>query len=572
MIKISKFTVAFIFIIILAFLVRVYGLGSVPAGLTNDEADIGYDAYSLLLTGHDQWGEFIPLTSFKGFGDYRVPLYTYLVVPVVKAFDLNAFSVRLPSAIFGTISVGLIYFVGRKLTDKSEISSQVIAFSAMFIMAISPWAIGLSRIGIESNVAISIFLCALLLFLHAESRKFLYLLSFILFGLTIYTYTSYALFTVLSIVLLFIYFKKIILKQKKIVFVSLVISLLIVVPFFMFRSAVGIRASQVSFIYSQDNIGLTANLNDRRGSCSEIFPGLVCKVFENKQIVIANTFMRNYVNHFSPDFLYVNGTTTQYSILPQRSLLYTIEFLLFLLGIFALLRNKVQNNLVILSILLISPLADSITGDGHFSRASNMMPFLFLTEGVGFGYLYSLFKKGKRGNLFLIMLLAIIFIYSALGFFVSYSSYFPKYYSNYGQYGYEKWAQVLHGKKDIYDRIYVSKFSNDTKQYIYYLFYNKYDPIEFQYKRNVQFSDDNSWVSIDRIENIYFVQRLPSEEELNELSDKKILLVTHPNEFPEDLPLTETIFDKNNNPVFTFVDATLYLKFLKEQKLKNLQL
>lgn len=572
MIRINKNSIVFIIIVVFAFFLRVYGLGSIPAGLTNDEADIGYDAYSLLLTGHDQWGEFVPLTSFKGFGDYRVPLYTYLVIPVVKAFDLNAFSVRLPSAFFGTISVGLIYFVARKLTDKSEISSRIISFCAMCIMGISPWAVGLSRIGIESNVAITVFLSAFLLFLHAEKRKFLYVISFVLFALTIYTYTSYAMFTLLSVIFLLVYFRKVILKQKKLVILSVIIFFLLTIPFFLFRSAVGTRASQVSFIYSQDNVGLTANLNDRRGSCNEIFPDLMCKIFENKQIVIANTFMRNYVNHFSPDFLYINGTTTQYSILPQRSLLYTIELALFLFGIFAFLKNKVKNKGVFLGLLLISPLADSITGDGHFSRASNMMPFLFLTEGVGFGYLYSLFKKGKRGNLSLIMLLTVIFMYSALGFFVSYFSYFPKYYSNYGQYGYEKWAQLLYAKKGLYDRIYVSKFSNDTKQYIYYLFYNKYNPIEFQHKRNVQFSDDNSWVSIDRIENIYFVQRLPSEKELNELGDKKILLVTHPNEFPEDLSLTETIFDKNNNPVFTFVDAALYLKFLKEQKLKNLQL
>ena len=80
------------FIVLLALFLRIYLLGIVPPGLTNDEADIGYDAYAILITGSDQWGNFLPTTSFMGFGDYRLPLYTYLVVPFVKIFNLNSFS------------------------------------------------------------------------------------------------------------------------------------------------------------------------------------------------------------------------------------------------------------------------------------------------------------------------------------------------------------------------------------------------------------------------------------------------------------------------------------------------
>ena len=44
-------------IIFCAFLLRVVGISNYPIGFTPDEASWGYDAYSLLKTGKDQWGE-----------------------------------------------------------------------------------------------------------------------------------------------------------------------------------------------------------------------------------------------------------------------------------------------------------------------------------------------------------------------------------------------------------------------------------------------------------------------------------------------------------------------------------
>jgi hypothetical protein len=66
------------FIICLAIFLRFYQLGNIPAGFLNDEANAGYDAYSVLLTGKDQWNTFLPLTHFVGFGGAPLPVYRYL--------------------------------------------------------------------------------------------------------------------------------------------------------------------------------------------------------------------------------------------------------------------------------------------------------------------------------------------------------------------------------------------------------------------------------------------------------------------------------------------------------------
>jgi len=100
-------------IILLAAIIRVWNLDNIPPHLTPDEASLGYNAYSILKTGKDEYGKTLPLI-FKSFGDYKPGLYIYTTVPFVAVLGLSEFSVRLPSAIFGVISIYLIYLIAMK--------------------------------------------------------------------------------------------------------------------------------------------------------------------------------------------------------------------------------------------------------------------------------------------------------------------------------------------------------------------------------------------------------------------------------------------------------------------------
>ena len=102
-------------IILLAFFLRIYKLGSVPPSLYWDEASLGYNAYSILKTARDEHGKFLPLTNFAAFGDYKPPGYIYAAVPSIAIFGLNEFAIRFPSAFFGTLTVFLTYFLAKKL-------------------------------------------------------------------------------------------------------------------------------------------------------------------------------------------------------------------------------------------------------------------------------------------------------------------------------------------------------------------------------------------------------------------------------------------------------------------------
>ena len=111
-----------LFIILLALFLRVYKLSKVPPSLYWDEASLGYNAYSILLTARDEYGKFLPLTNFAAFGDYKPPGYIYAAVPSIAIFGLNEFSVRFPSAFFGVLTVILVYLISRKFFQNEVIS------------------------------------------------------------------------------------------------------------------------------------------------------------------------------------------------------------------------------------------------------------------------------------------------------------------------------------------------------------------------------------------------------------------------------------------------------------------
>jgi len=143
-----KNNLSLIFIIILATVLRFYQLGQNPPSLNWDETAHGYNAYSILKTGRDEYGYRLPL-SFRSFDDYKPPIYTYLVVPSIAAFGLNDFAVRFPSAALGVLTVIFTYFMVFEL-----FKNRTIAFLSSLFLAISPWHLQFSRVAFETNSAI----------------------------------------------------------------------------------------------------------------------------------------------------------------------------------------------------------------------------------------------------------------------------------------------------------------------------------------------------------------------------------------------------------------------------------
>ncbi len=562
----NKLTIILIAVFAFTTFLRFYQLGNIPAGFLNDEANAGYDAYSLLKTGHDQWNNFLPISNFIGFGDFQPPVFRYTSIIPIALFGLSEFSIRFMSALAGVLSVIVLFFLVKKL-----VNSKAALLSAV-LLAIMPWAFGLNRIGHESNIAVLFLILALFFGFIQKSRKDLLISSFFL-AACMYTYSAYILYAPITLFLiLYANYKKEL--GFKPLFYVLIFFLILISPIIFQKNSASVRFSQVGITTNINSIGLINTLNDERGQCLAIVNPNICKIADNKIALFISIFVKNYLSHFSPNFLYINGTATQFSILPLRGLDYLFCFPLLILGIVFLLRQEKQRKLNIIFILLflLSALPDSLTSDGNYTRASIMIPYLAILNGIGAFFLFDVLNKQKFGRLFSLAFILVI-LFSFTSFYILYNSYFKNNYSIFSQYGYRELMQKTYSVETGYDRIYISRHLNDAKQYIYYLFYKKYDPSSFQKKEGVDYkTGEDGWISIDRINNIYFVDNPPTASQLKKLSNQKVLIVSNPVDFPKIITPVFVVKDKLGNTIFKAVNSTDLLEYENSQKMLELML
>src|SRR3990172_10586652 len=106
--KLKPSWILFVLICLLFLVTRLYKISEIPPSVYWDEASIGYNAYSIVQSGKDEWGEFLPL-HFRAFGEFKLPVYIYSAAPFVKAIGLNAYAVRLPAVLYSLGTIILVY-------------------------------------------------------------------------------------------------------------------------------------------------------------------------------------------------------------------------------------------------------------------------------------------------------------------------------------------------------------------------------------------------------------------------------------------------------------------------------
>ncbi len=536
-------------IFLFGILVRFVGLGANPVGLVDDEADKGYDAYSLIQTGKDQWGASWPLLAFKGFGDYRTPLYTYLTIPSVSFFGLTPFAVRFPSALFGALTILSTYgLVFELFKDKKHAIS--LALLSSLLLAISPWHIGLSRMAMEVTVSVFLVTLGMVFFLRGRRWPKNLLLSGLLFGLSVYMYPANILLVPWILILFFIFFRKQYLKTAwSWMILAVGLFLLFAVPTLLNNTASTVRARQVNFT---NDTGMIDLLNEKRGACVQYFTPTICRVVFNKYYVYLERFSINYIEHFSPNLLGISGTPTQYSALPAGGLLYLVELPILLFGIFTVFELKNTAGIFVFLFLLGSALPDSITSDGHYGRFFVSLPSWQILIGIG---LLRVVAFGKRYR-WIPLLIVVLYIAECSSFAFEYATYFPYQYSSYSHYGYEELVHKIDLYKSKYDKVIVSGRVNDAKQYIFYLFYTQYSPQKFQEGKGIEKElDALGWVRVKKIDSISFLPSLPPIDAKTKVSEKT-LLVGSPSEFPKQtyVPVQFVTKDKRGNILFQAVD------------------
>ncbi len=174
-----------LFIIIGGILLRVICLGAVPGGYHRDEAYGAWNALSLYLDGIDSAGHSYPV-YFEAWAHGQNALNSYLMLPLIALAGghMTPLVVRIPQVVLAILTLVAIYVLMKKMF------SQTIANWALFLAAICPWHVMMSRWGLESNLAPGFLMLGLCFFICSfASAKFL-LLSGLCYGLSLYCYAT----------------------------------------------------------------------------------------------------------------------------------------------------------------------------------------------------------------------------------------------------------------------------------------------------------------------------------------------------------------------------------------------
>ena len=454
----------------LALFLRTVKLGDVPPGLNRDEAAIGYTAFSLLKTGKDEYGKSWPV-SLKSFGDWKLPAYIYVTIPAVATLGLREFSVRLPSAVFGTLTVLLTYFLAR-----DWFRNRSLGLVASSLLAVSPWHIFFSRVASEANLAV--FLTALSLFLYLRSRNKSYLVipATITLALTLLTYHGNHVFTPLFFGLILFFFRK--------QFTTYTGRVSVVVFIFIF----GFVLTKTLFSADKTKISGLISLNDPAVVHEQIVKNrliynqpLLGALLNNKFVFFTEHIVQSYLLSFSPEFLFIRGGNNGQHNIPEFGNLYLIEAPFVILGLYFLFAKREKSAWFWLLWLFISPIGAALTKDApHSARQLAILPGITIVTAYGIvEVIRQLGRIEKTWIRYLILTFMVVLFMGNITLFLSrYFVNFP--YKSYIAWGdaYKEMVRKIMANKPLYDQIVVAR--PDYSPYIYYLFYTAADPQKVQ--------------------------------------------------------------------------------------------
>lgn len=490
-----------ILIITLGIFLRIVFLDFAPPALNIDEAALGYNAYSILLTGKDEHGVFFPI-SLESFGDWKLPVYSYITTIPISIFGLNEFSTRLPSILSGILGVIIIYLITQKLFKKNGIS-----LLSSFFFAVSPWSIYFSRAAYEVNLATTIFLLGMLFFLYAldSRKKILLVTSGILFGLTLFTYHSYIIFTSLfSLFLIAYYFKKI---KLKVLYFILPLLLFVIASIFSNLSGGVIKASNTT-IFNNENI-----LHERVNKFRKDTIGANLAVFDTihtRYVGVPYQVAQNYLNSFSPSFLFDKGGEKLVHNSAGFGNLYILDSLFIIVGFLFIFIKKEKFGFFLIAWLLLAPIPSSVTLDSpNSTRLFILMPILTILSAYGCWELIKHLRKRKIGQILLVVIFC-VYIVNIYYFLNLYFIHLQYHRASFWRYGYEELVNVTNN----YPRNKVVMQGVYEFPYIYFLFYNSYDPKKFQEEVEYYQTNFEGFKHVKSFGRYKFVEALANEKEI----------------------------------------------------------
>ncbi len=479
---------------------RVVRLHDVPAGFHQDEACEGYDAYSILTTGRDHHGNFLPI-AMQGFNDYRAPLFDYSLVPLVGLFGLKVGVVRLGAALWGSVDLAAITVTAGLMLGWPG------AAAVAVLGALSPWHLELSRYGIETTTAwatISLAVMCFFLWLRWRNPQWL-ILSGGCFGLSLYAYAVTGAFTPLMIGLLAAFYWRELKPAWRNAAIALGLVALMAVP----QAVLILRHPELQARFH------ILYLFDFMKNCPEC-PGGPGTANSSLLYRLVN-FAANWLSYFTPSFLFLTGDRGDHAtlvhppgfgeLLPEQAILIAFAALALIIPRHRKLALLLLGWLVIATVpaaltlplgawspeprehptpwVLLTypvhnvPLTPALLLSHPDSRHDLMAlaPWLLLSA-LGFVVMLELTRRVPGLAIAAAALLAAGTIFHAARFVRSYFVDYPVIAAPYFQYGMEEVAGDIARLWDGRESVVVT--DKVLEPYIYLLFFGPYPPSRFQ--------------------------------------------------------------------------------------------
>ena len=489
----KKITIYILLIIavLLAILTRFYKLGVAPKGLYLDEAGQGYSAYSILKTGKDEFGKSFPIV-FRSFNDFKTPVYIYLVVPLIPLFGLTAFTVRFPSFFFSILTIPLLYLLIKELINSTsqkikidKKTTDLVAIISSLLLSISPWHILFGRTNFECNVALFFYLFGVYLFFKSLKKPKLLIASALSFAIAIPAYHAQRIITPLTLIALFIKYRKTVLDTKHIksFIIGILVGIIVCLPTVLVAFTPGFLARASGLNIFSHNKYLPAGYN-------LTYTGIFNWFINNSFLLSLKEFLSLYFSYLLPRNMFILGDYGPRSSFPQLSTFFLWQFPFYIYGIYLLIKNKQLGNLrwFTIFLLLISPLPAAVTRDPYSSiRSLQLVIPQTIIISIGLSSLVSRILKSKTFTKIVFFGFSIFLVIYSLGKLYSSVVILNEYYrANEWNYG---WEEVVNEIKILNPEYSIVVDSARSEPYIQILFYLKFDPIVYQ--------KDNTFISLN---------------------------------------------------------------------------
>lgn len=511
---------------VLVYLFLAFGLKNFPPALNADEAAFGYNAYSIFKTGKDEYGVLLPL-RLQSFGDFKLPLYSYLSTPFMGFFGLHEFSTRLLAKLVGLGLILLLYQLSLEFFKNKRV-----ALITLILGTVSPWLYLFSNQAHETGL--TTFLIGLsLLFLHRfwQKKRFTdWGLSILFSGLSLYAYHSAkVVFPFLFLLQIYLFWQsrqQFKLSQPPSFWLPVIISTIVLLSFTFSELLIPAERVKNLLLFSHENIRLITEqaLIEARFS-----------PYGQKLFISFREFLNRYYSYFSPEFLVSRGDGNARFGYPGVTPLNYLEYAFFLLGLFFVLNIKNKQKLIILLPLIIAPLAGSLSWQEYSLSRTHAM-IISLLPLASFG-LYQILKK--RAFLGYCLIIASVLLSLASVFFLQF--HYPKraHVIRSWQAGYQELVNYTQTNYDDTDRFYIT--NKNGQPYIFFLFYLNYPPQQYQTQANISGPDEYGFGQVEKFDKYVFNFITPklnknncyvgypddfSEKEMSKLKFKDIIIGT----------------------------------------------